>query len=315
MNASIRSCLSSGIAAASVGALVLVPVAPGAASVPRSARQPVVALAAQVNPLVTVTPATSPQQVVGLLNQQVAFHVDLAVDFVVTGAQLVGRQLPVPGTLLRDIEEGTPLPVAAGRALRTLAEIEVDAGNELVGFAARYVDFQIRFVTNVVQDAVIVATAVPTVIGELAASTVAGLMPAARPASVTSDDTEPVSTRLIQTESSDEGSTPHSATDATSSRSTTVARHSTAVRADTARTGTAKDDDETASDTSQAGTSNGESVAHHDAATDGDAAARRDRVGRADHEQHQHKSAPTPRGDAAHDADRDADVAADKGTS
>jgi hypothetical protein len=108
--------------------------------------------------------------------------------FVVTGAQLVGRQIPVPGTLVRDIQNGTPLPVAVGRALRTLAEVELDAGRELVGFAAQYVDFQIRFVANVLQGAVVIATAVPAAVGELMASTVAVLTPAADPAPVASSD-------------------------------------------------------------------------------------------------------------------------------
>ena len=106
------------------------------------------------------------------------FHVALFVDFIVTGAQLVGRQVAIPGALLRDIETGTPLPVALSRAVQTFVEIELDAGRELVGFAAQYIDFQVRFIANVLQAAVAVATAIPVAVGELATSTVSHFTPA-----------------------------------------------------------------------------------------------------------------------------------------
>ena len=163
-----------------IGAFVLVPAAQE--DTPIRTGQPAAVLAAQALPLMEQPPVAALQQFGGLLNQQVVFHVDLAVDFVVTGAQLIGRQIPVPGTLVQDIQNGTPLPVAVSRALQTLVEVELDAGRELVGFAAEYVDFQVRFVANVVQTVVVIATAVPAAVGELVTSTIAGLTSSPDPA-------------------------------------------------------------------------------------------------------------------------------------
>jgi len=193
MTVSMRSFVSSGIAVASVGAFVVVPMAPEDG--PTHPRPSAVSLTAHVQPLVALPPVPSPQQFLRPLNQQLGFHVDLAVDFVVTGAQLIERQLPVPGTLLRDIHNGTPLPVAVGRALQTLAEVELDAGRELVGFAAEYVDFQIRFIANVLQEAVAMAMAVPAAVSELVSASVA------RPPSA--PDPAPVKTVSLRAEAAD----------------------------------------------------------------------------------------------------------------
>ena len=122
--------------------------------------------------------ARSRLQPLTLAVEQVNFHVGLFVDFIVTGAQLVGRQVTIPGTLLQDLGNGTPLPVALSRAVRTFAEIELDAGRELIGFAAQYVDFQVRFIAKVLQAAVAVATAIPVAVGELVTSTVSHFTPA-----------------------------------------------------------------------------------------------------------------------------------------
>ena len=72
------------------------------------------------------------------------------MDFIVTGALLIGRQLEGVGTLVDDIRNDTPVPVAVGRAVVSFIDIEVDAGLELVGFGEELVDFQIRFVGNLV---------------------------------------------------------------------------------------------------------------------------------------------------------------------
>jgi hypothetical protein len=68
----------------------------------------------------SATPTTSAPQPLTLTAEQVNFHVGLFVDFTVTGAQLVGRQVTIPGTLLQDIGNGTPLFVALSRACRPL---------------------------------------------------------------------------------------------------------------------------------------------------------------------------------------------------
>jgi hypothetical protein len=173
MNASVRSSISCAIAVAGVSALVSVQ-AP-APDRPVAIRQPAVALTAQVQP--SATPTTLAPQPLTLAVEQVNFHVGLFVDFIVTGAQLVGRQVTIPGMLLQDLGNGTPLGVALSRAVWTFAEIELDAGRELVGFAAQYVDFQVRFIADVLQAAVAVATAIPVALGELVTSSVSHFTP------------------------------------------------------------------------------------------------------------------------------------------
>ena len=88
------------------------------------------------------------QLIPGLLGRQVQFHVDFVVDFVVTGAQLIGRLIAIPGSVLEAVQSGTPLPEAAGQALEDFADVELDAGAELVDFGARYANFQIDFVRD-----------------------------------------------------------------------------------------------------------------------------------------------------------------------
>jgi hypothetical protein len=72
------------------------------------------------------------------------------VDFIVTGAQLIGRQVEVTGTLVDDIRNGTPLPVALGRAVVAFTNIELVACRELVGFGRELADFQIQTFSNLV---------------------------------------------------------------------------------------------------------------------------------------------------------------------
>ena len=177
MNASVRSSISCAIAVAGVSALVSVSPAP-AQERQAAIRQPAVALTAQVQQWPTPTPTTLAFQPLALAVEQVNFHVGLFVDFIVTGAQLVGRQVRIPGTLLQDLGNGTPLPVALSRAVRTFVEIELDAGRELIGFAAQYVDFQVRFIAKVLRAAVAVVTAIPVAVGELVTSSVSHFAPA-----------------------------------------------------------------------------------------------------------------------------------------
>ena len=190
----IRPCLMSGVAVLGASALVVTPVAPP----PTRPEPPPVALAALTQPLAAPTTVASIQPF-DLVGQQVGFHVGFVTDFIVTGAQLVARQIPIPGTLLQDIQNGTPLPVAVGRALQTFVDVEIDAGRELVGFATEYVNFQLDFLAKVIRDVMTTVSSTTMafaafaagVVGQLVASVTAGLTAAstqAEPASA-----EPVS--------------------------------------------------------------------------------------------------------------------------
>src|SRR6478672_10933470 len=130
MNAYVRSSISCAAAVATVSALISAPAPPQESRVAGVERG--VVLTTQVEP--SAMPTALAPQPLALAAEQVNFHVALFVDFIVTGAQLVGRQVTIPGTLLRDIETGTPVPVALSRAVQTFVEIELDAGRELVGF-------------------------------------------------------------------------------------------------------------------------------------------------------------------------------------
>jgi hypothetical protein len=190
----IRSCLTSGVAVLGASTLVVTPVAPP----PTHPEPPPIALAALTQPLAAPTTVASIQPF-DLVGQQVGFHVGFVTDFVVTGAQLFARQIPIPGALLQDIQNGTPLPVAVGRALQTFVDVEIDAGRELVGFATEYVNFQLDFLAKVIRDVMTTVSSTTIafaafaagVVGQLVTSVTAGLTAAstqAEPASA-----EPVS--------------------------------------------------------------------------------------------------------------------------
>jgi hypothetical protein len=125
-------------------------------------------------PLLRQTPAPALVSPLDPVAQQAGFHVTFVGDFLATGVDLFGREFAIPGALLQDIQAGTPVPDAIGRALQTFAQVEFDAGSELVAFAARYVSFQLNLLGN------LVATPVDA-IGALAAS----LGPAPAPATAT----------------------------------------------------------------------------------------------------------------------------------
>lgn len=80
-----------------------------------------------------------------LLNQQVVFNVGLFVDWVTTGAALFQRQAQIPGNFVAAIGSGTPPPTAAAQALSAFADIEFEAGRDLVGFAQDIAVFQLQF--------------------------------------------------------------------------------------------------------------------------------------------------------------------------
>jgi hypothetical protein len=160
MDVCIRSRLTSGLAVVGVGALVMAPVVAGQpAQAPCPAPPQAVTLTAVAQPLQALRLLAQPtalapvQQLVPLqpqnpLAQQVAFHIAFVGDFLSTGAVLFAREFAIPGALLQDIHSGTPAPIAVSRALQTFAQIELEAGRELVGFAAQYVTFQLNFFAN-----------------------------------------------------------------------------------------------------------------------------------------------------------------------
>jgi hypothetical protein len=80
-----------------------------------------------------------------LLNQQVTFNVGLFVDWVTTGAALFQRQMQIPGNFVAAIGSGTPPPTAAAQALSAFADIEFEAGRDLIGFAQDIAVFQLQF--------------------------------------------------------------------------------------------------------------------------------------------------------------------------
>jgi hypothetical protein len=154
MDICIRSCLTSGLVVVGVSALIVAPVAsprPAAPSAP-----PPLALAAQVQPLRQLSAQALPTrfttsaaiQPLNLLSQQVSFHIAFVADFLSTGAVLFGREFAIPGALLQAVQHGTPVPVAVSQALQAFAQVEIEAGRDLVGFAAQYVSFQLNFVAN-----------------------------------------------------------------------------------------------------------------------------------------------------------------------
>ncbi len=80
-----------------------------------------------------------------LLNQQVVFNTALFVDWVTTGAALFQRQAQVPGSLVAAIGTGTPPSTAVAQAVSALADIEFEAGRDLIGYAQDIAVFQLQF--------------------------------------------------------------------------------------------------------------------------------------------------------------------------
>jgi hypothetical protein len=127
-------------------------IAPVEVQTPAQAVAPPVALTAQVQPLQLPVPAalSLPSPLPALIAQQVSFNTGVAVDFVVTGAELIGQQIQVAQRLVNDIRNGTQIPVALGRAVIGFINVEVVAGHDLVGFGRELVKFQIQFLGNLV---------------------------------------------------------------------------------------------------------------------------------------------------------------------
>lgn len=110
--------------------------APGHATIPSVPvlTEPGISLTAQPLPLP-----------LDLLNQQVVFNVGLFADWITTGAALFQRQTQVPGSFVAAIGSGTPPLTAAAQALSAVADIEFEAGRDLIGFAQDIAVFQLQF--------------------------------------------------------------------------------------------------------------------------------------------------------------------------
>ena len=177
MDVYIRSRLTSGLVMAGVSALIAASTAPPQSAAPSAALP--VALAAQVQPLQPLLTRSATQAVmtpaaIQPLNpviQQVGFNIAFVENFVSTGAVLFGREFAIPGALLQAVNNGTPLPTALGQALQTFAQIELEAGRDLVGFAAEYVSFQLNFLASV-------ASMPFAAVGAFTASMLTGVTPA-----------------------------------------------------------------------------------------------------------------------------------------
>lgn len=135
----IRSRLTSGFAVVSVGALVMTSVVAGPA-----AQAPAQALPPAAIMLAAATQPANP------LVQQVGLHHRIRRGLPHDRRGALARGFAIPGALLQDIHNGVPVPAAVGRALQTFAQIELEAGRDLVGFAAEYVSFQLKFFANLV---------------------------------------------------------------------------------------------------------------------------------------------------------------------
>ncbi len=148
MDTGIRSHLATGFAVVGVGALVLAPGLGGQVSQSAAPAEapPAVALTAASLPL----PQLAPLSPVNPIVQQVAFNAAFVTDFLSTGAVLFAREFAIPGALVQDIRNGTPVPTAVGHALNSFARVELEAGGQLVRFALEYVGFQVHFLTSLV---------------------------------------------------------------------------------------------------------------------------------------------------------------------
>jgi|SoiMethySBSTD1v2_1073268.scaffolds.fasta_scaffold147262_3 hypothetical protein len=190
MDTWIRSRLTTGFAAVGVAAVVINPAVVRQPALPVNSSAAMFTAATQSLAVTSspTPPAPPPPRLLSQsaapalvspldpVAQQTDFHVTFVGDFLVTGVDLFGREFAIPGAVVQDIQAGTPVPDAIGRALQTFAQVEFDAGSGLVAFAARYVSFQLNFLAN------LVATPV-NAIGALAASL--GAAPASATATAT----------------------------------------------------------------------------------------------------------------------------------
>jgi hypothetical protein len=143
MDVRLHTHLTAGLAVLGVGTALVAATPPRAAPNPSELHQ--VMLTSETLPLATAFTEPSP---VGLIGQQVAFHVAFVSDFLGTGAELFARELPIPLTLAGAIASGTPVPIAVNQALHDFVAVELDAGRALIGFGTEYVRFQAQFATE-----------------------------------------------------------------------------------------------------------------------------------------------------------------------
>ncbi|BBX87769.1 hypothetical protein [Mycolicibacterium aubagnense] len=142
MSVEVRALTAVPVPAQSIAALCTACLVLAAASPPGHARNQSVPVLAPPSISLTAQPLPLP---LDLLNQQVVFNVGLFADWVATGAALFQRQTQVPGAFVTDLSAGVPPQTAVARALSAFADIEVEAGRDLIGFAQDFANFQLQF--------------------------------------------------------------------------------------------------------------------------------------------------------------------------
>lgn len=142
MSVAVRALTAVPVPAQSIAALCTACLVLAAAPPPGHARTQSVPVLAPPNISLTAQPLPLP---LDLLNQQVVFNVGLFADWVTTGATLFQRQTQVPGAFVTDLSAGIPPQTAVARALSAFADIEFEAGRDLIGFAQDFANFQLQF--------------------------------------------------------------------------------------------------------------------------------------------------------------------------
>ncbi|CAM5715216.1 hypothetical protein MAUB1S_00454 [Mycolicibacterium aubagnense] len=142
MSVAVRALTAVPVPTQSIAALCTACLVLAAAPPPGHARTQSVPVLAPPSISLTAQPLPLP---LDLLNQQVVFDVGLFADWVTTGAALFQRQTQVPGAFVTDLSAGVPPQTAVARALSAFADIEFEAGRDLIGFAQDFANFQLQF--------------------------------------------------------------------------------------------------------------------------------------------------------------------------
>ncbi|MUL80077.1 hypothetical protein FZI94_29060 [Mycobacterium sp. CBMA226] len=142
MNVEVRALRTVPVPAQSIAVLCTACAVVAAAPAPGRTTAQAVPVLTEPGISLTAQPLPLP---LDLLNQQVMFNVGLFADWVTTGAALFQRQTQVPGAFVADLSAGLPPQTAVARAVSAFADIEFEAGRDLIGFAQDIAVFQLQF--------------------------------------------------------------------------------------------------------------------------------------------------------------------------